>query len=209
MNKYAPTFPPTSIDYSVYPWLDPNAKHPQEKDGIDQNALTYLMVGSNKNPLMPVGLSYSGTFVNENGLYCMNRDIFWKSWLLKQFGKVLKSMELIPDEPIVEYDRENRDYPWADEPMFHFGNKHGVESDYVFEDRPFDQASWWIFPRWRGSSRKSEKKVDGDDNDHGWLDESSYSVGDYYFDASHETVTVCGGNVLDIYVGHNHTGERS
>ena len=157
------------------------------------------MMGSFNNPPLPVGLPYSGAFVKDNGLYCMNRKIFWDSWLLKQLGKVLKMMELVPDEPVVVYNSSNPDYPWQDGVRLHVGNNSDPDSDYFFQK--FDPSSPH---RWVGKSRVEKKKVDGDDDDHGFLNETTQSFGDYDFGEGHETVTMIGENVIVIFCGHKH-----
>lgn len=171
VNKYAPSFPATSIDYNNYQWLDPSALYPVPKDNIDQNAISYLMVGSFQNPPSPVGLPYSGTFVEENGLYCMNRKIFWGSWLLKQLGKVIKMMELTPDKPEVSYQADDRDYPWAVGIRLHVGNSSGADSDYVFQQSDNDSNSW----SWDGSPKDTENIAYGD-GDHERVHETGRSI---------------------------------
>jgi hypothetical protein len=57
------TFPATSIDYFVYPWLDPAESSPAPTDDAPSNALCYLMMSKFAKPPNVPGLEYSGTFV--------------------------------------------------------------------------------------------------------------------------------------------------
>ena len=110
------------------------------------------MVGSFQTPPSPVGLPYSGTFVEENCLYCMNSRIFWGSWLLKQLSAVIKMMELVPDTPYVAYNDDDPHFPWVVGVRLHVGNSGGADSDYVFQQSGGDPASW----SWYGNQKDSE-----------------------------------------------------
>ena len=171
VNEYAPSFPPTSIDYKNYPWLNPSASNPVRQDNIDQNAISYLMMGSFQTPPSPVGLPYSGTFVEENCLYCMNRRIFWGSWLLEQLSTVIKMMELVPDTPYVAYNDDDPHFPWVVGVRLHVGNSGGADSDYVFQQSGGDPASW----SWNGNQKDSE--------------DTAYGGGDH--ERVHETGRAC------------------
>lgn len=157
------------------------------------------MVNDFRDQPSAVGLPYSGTFVKENGLYCMNRKIFWDSWLLKQLGKVLKMIELIPDKPDVFYIPENEPTPWRMGVLLHFGDPSGADSNYVFKDKPTGTIPY----KWVGNKRSAESDKVGDGVD-GKLTETSQSFGDYSFGESHETVAAYGRNDLTIryQIGH-------
>lgn len=151
------------------------------------------MVNGFRDQPLAVGLPYSGTFVKDKGLYCMNRKIFWDSWLLKQLGKVLKMMELIPDKPDAKYIPENGDHPWHVGVLLHFGNSSGADSDYVFKDKTTQNMPH----KWIGIQRSESRDVPGD-GVQATFTETSRSFGDYSFGEGHETVAVSGGNDLTI-----------
>lgn len=104
VNGHAPSFPPTSVDYYMYPWIDPSAPG-RPIDNLDQNALCYLMMTGDAQPPYPAVINYSGAFVNSDsnhgGIMCMNTSQFWDAWLLPIFRKLNKVLEFIPEAPYV------------------------------------------------------------------------------------------------------------
>ena len=88
------------------------------------------MLGGFHNPPSQIGLPYTGTFVEENGLYCMSRKIFWESWLLKQLRQVIKMMAIVPDKPDHSYNPEHKPYPWKTGVRLHAGDSGSADSDY-------------------------------------------------------------------------------
>lgn len=59
VNSDVPSFPPTSLDRIMYPWIDPSSPG-NATDNLDANALCYLMMTGNATVPSPAALSYSG-----------------------------------------------------------------------------------------------------------------------------------------------------
>ena len=115
------------------------------------------MVGGFQAPPTQVGLPYSGTFVEENGLYCMSRKIFWDSWLIKQLKELVKMMAIVPDEPDISYDPENPEFPWKNGIRLHAGDSSSADSDYDLKVLPLLPSIWYR----TGPTRSTEAKAYG------------------------------------------------
>ncbi|KAL2022075.1 hypothetical protein VTK56DRAFT_6119 [Thermocarpiscus australiensis] len=143
LNTHAPSFVPTSIDYYNYPWHDP-ATDPNgtgsKVDDIDENALCYLTMSDFTTPPEPVGITFSGTFVDDSAVLCMNSRLFWDRWMLPLFKKVNQELQLIPQEP---YLASSTDTNWDVDcaPRFNFGANasHTSDTDPYFD---FSNFGW-------------------------------------------------------------------
>lgn len=106
VNEDAPTFPPTSCDYVLYPWLDPCANDAQAADRVDENALCLALMTDNATSPSPPGLPYSGTFVNATdnhaGTFCMHTNQFWKQWFLEVTQVLNAITEIYPTTPYAQ-----------------------------------------------------------------------------------------------------------
>ena len=114
------------------------------------------MVGGFRDPPTQIGLPYSGTFVEENGLYCMSRTIFWESWLHKQLVKVIRMMAIVPDEPGVSYNPNDPHYPWGTAVRLHVGDDSSLDSQY-FLTHTAGSSAWF----YTGPERYTEGFADG------------------------------------------------
>ena len=159
------TFPPTSIDYFVYPWKDPKLSSPTLTDGSPNNALCYLMMSKFVTPPNVPGLEYSGAFVQTGGLFAMRSDLFWDKWLIPLLQGINKGAEIIPDAPYVNYDSSKSKWPWSTNIAFHVGVSDGhsgtTESYYAFTKDTWQAKTW----NWRGTERVQSKSAsDGGSN---------------------------------------------
>ncbi|RSL98349.1 hypothetical protein CEP52_010360 [Fusarium oligoseptatum] len=174
VNKNAPTFPPTSCDYLVYPWLEPGSSS-QPEDGLEENALCLALMTGGTSPPSPVGLPYSGTFVNatENhaGTLCMNSSIFWDKWLLLLVQQLNAVTEIYPTTP---YAKANSDGSVAVAPCFYVGYNpdHPDTGDTYF--RFTDKMSYGLlyfqcmpYFQWTGSYLESS--AEDSSNAGAWL----------------------------------------
>ncbi|GIK05329.1 hypothetical protein Aspvir_009436 [Aspergillus viridinutans] len=105
VNPLAPTFPPTSIDYSVYPWKDPVYPLPPSNNS-NSNALCYLIMTSKETPPVPPQIAYTGTWVNTDpsepgrgAILCMSDALFWESWLLPLLQVINRATQIQPYNP--------------------------------------------------------------------------------------------------------------
>ncbi|KAI0841843.1 hypothetical protein F5Y06DRAFT_258375 [Hypoxylon sp. FL0890] len=197
------TFRPTSIDYFVYPWKDPDSYSPQLTDGSPKNALCYLMMSDFTKQPDRIGLEYSGTFVNGGGLYIMNSDIFWGKWLLPLLQGLNKGAEIIPDEPTNEYFPNPSDgYHWAAGMCYHVGvsGSHGTTDPYyAFTKSNWSPGTW----TWSGKQRKWSKTVsDGSHTTH-VVSQTSTTSTELSFDQGGQGVTLKGKTVFDFNVQFN------
>ncbi|PVF91370.1 hypothetical protein CPB86DRAFT_770749 [Serendipita vermifera] len=159
VNSIAPTFPPTSLDRIMYPWIDP-ASPGNIVDNHDSNALCYLMMTGNTTPPNPPELHYSGTWVSaeySKGMLCMNAQQFWTQWLLPLVQVVNRETEICPTKPYVD---ANWGGGFVVGPRFYIGwnEKHTSSSDSYFS---FKEASTpvWI---WSGDQIKSDAEASSD-----------------------------------------------
>ena len=139
MNEIAPTFPPTSLDLANYPWLDPSVTSPQAADGLDQNALCYLMMTGNTAPPNPALLPTTGTWVNsmpgQDGMLCMETSQFWAGWLLPLLTDLNRITEIQPTTPVCSTDKSG-DCTVAPRLTVGFNNSHPNSGDAYFNFKP-------------------------------------------------------------------------
>lgn len=156
MNEYAPTFPPTSIDYYCYPWkgVDGSA---DLRDNQDFNALAYLMMSNFEEPPSHE-IAYTGAWVdnaNRLGTFCMNHALFWP-WMQNVLRKVVIGMVPYPDTPHVEYSPDDPDLPFASGMRYHAGDDDVEDDQYEFRpDGIFSPRSWTL----SGPNRHSENSA--------------------------------------------------
>lgn len=153
------TFPPTSIDYYVYPWLDPQSSSPTKTDGSPNNALSYLMMSNFATPPETPTLDYSGTFVRTGGLFVLRSDLFWDQWLIPLLQGINKGAEIIPDKPFVQYSTSDPSWPFTVNLRFHAGVTGGhqktTDSYYAF-NKDHSRARTW---NWSGRERVESNSV--------------------------------------------------
>jgi len=123
------------------------------------------MMSNFKDPPSPVGLPYSGAFVQEGGCYCMNRNNFWDLWLLPLMQVLNQGSAVVPTTPPLAYDASHADHPWATSVAFTVGGNpdHTKSSDSYFAFTPdaYDQTTW----TWTGDTlEKSNSITNSDDN---------------------------------------------
>lgn len=159
VNKYAPTFPPTSIDYFCYPWQGVDGTQKRDND-LDTNALSYLMMSNFQDPPASGGIDYSGAWVDQDrdATFVMSRDLFWP-WLQSLLREVVIGMVPYPKSPVCYYDGSNPDLPFVTMLNFKAGDDAAKPSQYHFT-----KLSWkdsWLL---RGENRSSkETAVNGRD----------------------------------------------
>lgn len=133
LNKYAPTFPPTSIDYHCYPWRGPKGND-REEDGVDKNALCYLMMTNNKSNPSQVGLPYTTAWVDDQdhgATFCMNRSLFWP-WMQEIIRDVIIGMVPFPDKPSVEWNDIDHNLPFGSSINTHVGDLNPSKNEYTW-----------------------------------------------------------------------------
>ncbi|KDQ53520.1 hypothetical protein JAAARDRAFT_183032 [Jaapia argillacea MUCL 33604] len=183
VNSVAPTFPPTSLDETMYPWIDPSSPG-QATDDLDANALCYLMMTGNVSPPSPPSLPYSGTWVNDQdnnqGVLCMNSSQFWDQWLLPLVQVVNAATEVYPTTPYLDanwdgsgavapelYVGYNPDHTDSSDSYFSFGAS-GVntwtwtgDSQSSHNDASADLGSWWNeLEAWENTNSSSSLQFD-------------------------------------------------
>lgn len=155
VNTTAPTFVPTSIDYYNYPWVEPGTT--EKVNDLDKNALCYLTV-SQTIPPDPVGLPYSGVFVEDGGMLCMNSSLFW-DWLLSLLRELNQKTELVPLKPQLTPITDNSVWDFRVAPKLTFGSnsKHTSKADRYFdwEKGTSDTITW----TWTGDTLTSSDKA--------------------------------------------------
>ncbi|KAH8802996.1 hypothetical protein F5884DRAFT_756299 [Xylogone sp. PMI_703] len=155
VNPHAPTFPPTSIDYYNYPWRDPSSyanleTNKNDKDGLDQNGFSYLITTQKKDPPEARLLEYSAPFINKThgAVFCMNRELFWGSWMLQRLQNLVRGTELIPQEAYLEdVTAQNPGYASvvSTEPRFAFGtnpNHPNAQDSYFALTDKGSECNW-------------------------------------------------------------------
>lgn len=150
---------PTSIDYCNYPWIEPGTSAMEMVDDLNKNALCYLTV-SNIAPPEPVGLPYSGAFVQDGRIFCMNSDEFW-NWLLSLLQDLTQITELIPLEPIL-FKKESSLFSSSSYkafPRLTFGSNpdHLSKDDSYFDwKKDANNETTWA---WTGDELRSSKTL--------------------------------------------------
>lgn len=157
MNPTAPTFPPTSIDYYNYPWHEPDSPTSAVSDNQDKNAICYLTMTNYATPPVPAGIAYSGAFVETGAVLCMNKALFWDSWLLPLLQALNQGTEIVPTTPILE-DATSEGWTARAGPNYTFGSNpnHAYSTDSYFGWTPQQGGGSWT---WTGESLSSEKTI--------------------------------------------------
>lgn len=156
VNGHAPSFPPTSLDYYMYPWIDPSNPGSPTND-LDQNALCYLLMTGNVKPPAPAVINYSGTFVDASsdhgGVLCMNTSQFWDTWFLPIFQELNKASEIVPTAPICDYSN----WTFTVAPEFTEGNNpnHTDQNDPYFSFHAVG-GGW----SWQGQTLEANASAD-------------------------------------------------
>ncbi|KAK6526112.1 hypothetical protein TWF281_011149 [Arthrobotrys megalospora] len=110
-NPDQTTFPPTSVDYYVYPWKGESGDD-AAADNLPNNALCYLMMsGFRPPPTPPIGLPYTGPYVNGGGTYCLSKSIFWDQWLFPALEDFTKGVTVNCDYPTYTVAALDSDWP--------------------------------------------------------------------------------------------------
>lgn len=141
VNKYAPSFPPTSIDYFPYPWRGTDGSG-SNKDEQEQNALSYLMTSNFATPPAEGAIPYTGPWTDvgsRDASFCMSANLFW-GWLHPLMRKIAMAMTPIPDEPYLEYIGTPEDTPWRFGERSHVGVSNASDDDYVWV---YDGGNSW------------------------------------------------------------------
>ncbi|KAH8586883.1 hypothetical protein B0O99DRAFT_748021 [Bisporella sp. PMI_857] len=154
VNKNAPTFPPTSFDYAMYPWIDP--EDPQgATDSNDANALSFVLMTDKTTPPSPPRLPNSGTFVNatsnNKGALCMNSDQFWGNYLLILLQRLNRAAEIYPLKPSVYADTFGK-VVVVPNGLIGYNPDHQDPTDKYFKFMKDDKPTKW---RWLGDRLKA------------------------------------------------------
>ncbi|KAI1177489.1 hypothetical protein F4777DRAFT_207732 [Nemania sp. FL0916] len=194
----AATFPPTSIDYWVYPWLDPNVSNPPLTDDSPNNALCYLMMSDFKPSPARVGIEYSGAFVNGGGLYVMNSDNFWGNWLIPLMQGLNKGAEIIPLEPVAEYRPERATYQFDTNIRYSVGvdGDSGTTDPYFAFTKSSSQPPTWT---WSGAEKTSSKTTSNGAGIVLEVSQKSITSTELSFDEGGRRVHLKGKTVFDFH----------
>jgi hypothetical protein len=197
-NQNATSFPPTSIDYQRYPWIDPGNSSATKEDNIDTNALCYLMMSGFDEPPDPPAMQYSGTFVDDDtkpGIYSMNSTVFWDSWLLPLLQTINQGAEVIPEKPMVTYT-SGKEYPYQvnEESSLGDNSKHPNADDTYFKFVAADQSGSkkWT---WTGDPLTSTNSAQGD-YDKQTVTQTSTSSTELTYTSGGQAVSLKGKNVF-------------
>lgn len=152
------TYPPTSLDYYVYPWKGETSSSAPQNNSPD-NCLGYLMMSDHRPNPFPKGIPYSGPFTEAGAAYCMNTAIFWDSWIVPLLNLLNQGAELYPKKPIIDSDDNTvaLDLGVGNDPNF-------PSQGYAFFDfKPDGPGSW----SWTGvpEPKKNSGKLNGLDMD--------------------------------------------
>lgn len=133
MNQYAPSFPPTSIDYFCYPWRGPEGSE-NEEDNRDENGLSYLLMSNFDKPPGSGAIDYTGAWVDgkdRGAIFSMNRALFW-DWMLPVLRQVVIGMVPYPDKPYCQWDGTDPDLPYQSGMNYHAGDNDAPDNLYRF-----------------------------------------------------------------------------
>lgn len=162
VNEYAPSFPPTSIDYWPYPWRGSDGSQ-DPQDNLDSNALSYLMMCDFESPPTGGVIDYSGPWVDDGdreGTFVMNRNLF-QPWLHGLLRQIVIGMVPYPDKPYCEY-RGDYDLPFSSGMRFHAGDDEAEKNEYQFKPSQSDPNTYNLW----GETRESQAyAVHGEDSD--------------------------------------------
>lgn len=162
MNEYAPTFPPTSIDYSSYPWkgLDGSQK---KSDNLDTNAISYLMMSNFQDPPVSGSIEYSGAWVDgdRDGTFVMSRGLFWP-WMQSLMREIVIGMVPYPNEPVCYYSPSDPDLPFNTEMNFQVGDPLAQTNQYQFPEMKQGEV-WKLSGEYRTSRKNAVNEIDMND----------------------------------------------
>ncbi|KAI1490629.1 hypothetical protein F5X96DRAFT_669502 [Biscogniauxia mediterranea] len=198
LNKYAPSFPPTSIDYFPYPWLGASGNG-SAKDGQDENSLSYLMMSNFTSRPAQGAIPYTGPWTNggsRGASFCMGRPLFW-GWLLSLMRKLSMAMTPIPEEPYVAYVGKPDDMPWRYGWTWHIGDSDAKDDDYKWI--PSGQNAWQA----KSSDKYSFSRADHphEKNDYETAEEWSENIeATVSFNAGKEVVNLGGSSTFTFMV---------
>ncbi|KAF4294669.1 hypothetical protein CNMCM8686_002446 [Aspergillus fumigatus] len=204
LNEYAPSFPPTSIDYFCYPWRGVDGSG-ANKDDQDSNALAYLLMSDFKNPPAEGSIQYSGPWVDGDdrvASFCMNRALFW-NWMLPIARQVVVAMTPVPETPYVSYAGTPPDMPWRTRPRYHIGDTNASANDYKWVPNP---SGGWSTSM---PMKFTWDKVTVPHNSNDWMigeewgDNTQATVS---FGAGTERLTVKGGSKFRYQIDHHRDG---
>jgi hypothetical protein len=160
VNPDASSFPPTSLNYYMYPWLDPAVNNPVAKNLLDENAFCYLMMTSNVTAPNPAVLQYSGTFVdatsNHGGTLVMNSAQFWNQWLLPLITFLNMASEIQCTTPIAEA-YGNGVVKVAPRFTMSFNPDHTSSNDSYFQFEPAGDGGGWTWVGDKSTSYNSDE----------------------------------------------------
>ncbi|PYH40188.1 uncharacterized protein BP01DRAFT_370097 [Aspergillus saccharolyticus JOP 1030-1] len=206
LNPYAPSFPPTSIDYFCYPWRGTNGQG-SNQDNQDDNALSYLLMSDFKNPPAEGAIAYTGPWVDHasgrDASFCMSRTLFW-GWMLPLVRQVVVAMTPMPDKPYVEYVGTPSDTPWSFGARYHVGDSGASDSDYQWV--PNGNNGWSTSTADKSSSSGKVVKP-GNGNDWETAEEQATKIqATAAFDAGKESLTVKGSSKFAFQLNHHRDG---
>lgn len=147
VNYDAPTFPPTALMFQTYAFIPIGAHEPSV--GLEEgqrNMLLYLNMTRHKPFPIEKYLNYSGNHVPStiDGSVCIERDVFWNSFLLREAWPLLlhalnKATRTWLGDIWIDYKNSKVDYgatfgvgPWP-------GLNEPIE---YFRWVPVDTTSW-------------------------------------------------------------------
>ncbi|KAK0721896.1 hypothetical protein B0T26DRAFT_749364 [Lasiosphaeria miniovina] len=146
-------------------------------------------------PPDPVGLAYSGTFVNADGdnsqgaLFCMNARLFWDSWLLPLLQELNQGTQLVPLKPYLVLPGDDQ-WDFRNKPELEFGSNpdHEAYSDQYFSFTKSSSGGAWT---WNGGELTSENTL----NNHGHnikVTETGTSSTTLSFDSGGQKILITG-----------------
>ncbi|KAI1634143.1 hypothetical protein F4809DRAFT_643773 [Biscogniauxia mediterranea] len=197
LNKYAPSFPPTSIDYFPYPWLGASGNG-SAKDGQDENSLSYLMMSNFERPPTQGAMPYTGPWTNggsRGASFCMSGSLFW-GWLHPLMRKLSMAMTPIPDEPYLAYVGTPKETPWRFGVGWHIGDSDAKDDEYKWI--PSGLNAWQARTRLKHTSNRADDPTRR--NDYETADKWSENIeATVSFDAGKEAVSLGGSSTTDVY----------
>ncbi|KAL4902218.1 hypothetical protein BDW74DRAFT_181068 [Aspergillus multicolor] len=151
-RNWVGTFAPAVIDYAPYPWIDPR-RPTVETDGLDQNALAILTYTDASRRRGYGSLSSRGAYTDGDAAFCMNRDLFWKHYLLSVLQEINQKTEVFPQKPPPPHQARVQSV----QPKYVLGKNrdHGRASDsyFAWKQQATNGQTHWT---WQGNRHKAE-----------------------------------------------------
>ncbi|KAI5926245.1 hypothetical protein F4810DRAFT_656079 [Camillea tinctor] len=200
LNEYAPSFPPTSIDYFPYPWLGDSGDG-SAQDFQDQNSLSYLMMSDFQDPPIQGAMPYTGAWTDggsRGATYCMGKSLFW-GWLLPLMRTLSMAMAPVPETPYVEYIGTPPETPFSFGARFHIGDDNASDDDYNWI--PSNQSTWEA----TSPTKYTDARADDPNkkNDYQTAQQWSRNIeAKVYFEAGKETITLGGSSRFTFDLTH-------